>query len=115
MTNDADRDCIEACHACAVACDQCQAACLQEPDVGRMARCIATDIDCAQICRLAAGTVARGSELAGSVCRLCAEACRACADECERHEHDHCRRCAEACRRCAEACDRMATGAASAA
>ena len=80
MTNDIDRDCIDACHACAVACDQCQAACLQEPDVGRMARCIASDIDCAQICRLAAGTMARGSALAAAVCRLCAQACRARGD-----------------------------------
>lgn len=45
--------CIEACNACATACDHCAAACLAEDDAKAMARCIALDIDCAQLCRLA--------------------------------------------------------------
>jgi hypothetical protein len=99
--------CIEACNACADACDACASACLQEDDVKMMARCIALDVDCAAICRLAAGFMARGSEHARALCRACAEVCQACADECARHPHEHCRRCAEACRRCAEECRAM--------
>lgn len=54
MGNQQFRSCIEACHACAVACDNCAVSCLQEEDVKMMARCIALDMDCAQICRMAA-------------------------------------------------------------
>ncbi|TFY99496.1 four-helix bundle copper-binding protein [Ramlibacter rhizophilus] len=104
-------DCIAACNACAVACHHCAAACLQEPDVKSMARCIALDMDCAQICQLAAAFMAGGSEHAAETCRLCARICRSCGDECGQHEADHCQQCAEACRHCAEACERMANTA----
>jgi hypothetical protein len=100
--------CIEACSACADACDHCSTACLREPDPKPMARCIALDIDCAAICRLATAYMARASELAGAMCGLCAEACEACGDECAKHDMDHCRECAEACRRSAEECRKMA-------
>ena len=46
--------CIAACNACAATCDFCAAACLREPDPRHMAKCIALDMDCADICRLAA-------------------------------------------------------------
>lgn len=102
------QSCIDACNACATACDHCAASCLEEKDIASMAGCIRLDLDCAQVCRLAAGYMARGSRFAHAICRLCAEVCQACADECAQHEADHCRRCAEACRRCAEECRRMA-------
>ncbi|MFM9436739.1 putative membrane protein YgcG, partial [Janthinobacterium sp. CG_23.3] len=86
--------CIDACHLCANACDHCAVSCLAEADVARMARCIAVDVDCAQICRLAAGFMARGSESAAAVCRACVDACNACADECARHAMQHCQDCA---------------------
>lgn len=69
------QSCIDACNACADACDMCSTACLQEDDVKMMARCIALDMDCAQICRLAAAFMARGSEFAGALCQLCAQIC----------------------------------------
>jgi hypothetical protein len=100
--------CIEACNACATACDRCAAACLGEDDPKPMARCIAFDIDCAALCRLAAGYMARDSEFAASVCAVCAELCEACSGECETHDMDHCKACAAACRRCADECRRMA-------
>lgn len=100
--------CVEACNTCADACDHCASACLQEDDVKMMARCIALDIDCAAICRLAAGAMARGSECAPTICDACAEVCEACAEECEKHEHGHCQACAEACRQCAQECRAMA-------
>lgn len=101
--------CIDACNECAVACNHCATACLQEDDVKMMARCIALDIDCAAICALAAGAMARGSEHAQAICALCAEICQACGDECAKHDMAHCKQCAQACRRCAEECRRMAT------
>jgi hypothetical protein len=100
--------CIEACNACADACDHCATACLHEANPKPMARCIALDMDCAAICRLAAGFMARDSEVAGEICASCAAVCEACGAECEKHEMQHCKDCAEACRRCAEECRRMA-------
>lgn len=102
------QSCITACCNCATACDHCAIACLQEPDPKPMARCIALDIDCAEICRTAAAFMARGSEFAKAICALCAEICEACGNECAKHQHEHCQACAEACRRCAEECRRMA-------
>ena len=102
------QSCIDACNACATACDNCAAMCLKEEHVSAMAGCIALDMDCAQICRLAAGVMARGSEHAGQVCRLCAAVCRACAQECGKHQMDHCQACARACEQCAAECDKMA-------
>jgi hypothetical protein len=106
-----NQSCIEACNACAEACDMCSTACLHEDDVKMMARCIALDMDCAQICRLAAAFMARESDFAGALCQLCAEVCQACGDECAKHQAQHCQDCAAACRRCAEECRRMGTAA----
>lgn len=104
MAKPSFQSCIDACNACATACDHCAASCLREDNVKDMSHCVALDIDCSQICRLAAGFMARNSELAGMLCETCAEVCDACGDECERYEMPHCRDCAAACRRCAEAC-----------
>lgn len=73
-----------------------------------MARCIALDIDCAAICRLAAGFMARGSEFSSQLCRECAAICKACGDECGKHSASRCQACAAACARCADECARMA-------
>jgi hypothetical protein len=78
MAQPMNQTCIDACNACADACDHCSTACLQEQDVKMMARCIALDIDCAALCRLAAGAMARGSELTRRICGLCALVCRTC-------------------------------------
>jgi hypothetical protein len=106
--NEQIQSCLRACNACADACDHCSAACLAEPEVKKMADCIRLDLDCAAICRLAAGFMARGSARAKDVCRVCAEICEACAQECAKHEADHCQRCAEACKACAAECRKMA-------
>ena len=99
--------CIQACNDCVVACDMCVAACLQEPDLAMMARCIALDTDCAQLCRVAAGFVARRSEASDLLCEACAEVCDMCAGECGKHPMQHCQDCAAACRRCAAECRKM--------
>jgi hypothetical protein len=111
MPHEQFRSCIDACNSCAEACDHCAASCLNEKDVQAMARCIELDIDCAAICQLAAGYMARGSEMAGAICEVCAEVCDECGQECAKHaKMEHCRQCAEACRRCAEECRKMAQG-----
>ena len=109
--HDEFQSCIEACNRCAAECEHCATACLHEADVGKMARCIALDRDCARICFAAVGFMAGGSPFARAVCRLCAEICRECANECRKHSADHCQACAEACKRCADECERMATAA----
>lgn len=103
------QSCVEACNLCADACDFCAISCLQEADPKAMARCIALDIDCAQLCRLAAGYMARNSEAAQDICRVCAEICERCQEECARHQMQHCQECAQACGRCAEECRRMSS------
>lgn len=107
MTTSQFQSCIDACYACAAACDTCASACLREDDVKMMANCIALDIDCADMCRVAAGFMARGSQLASAICQACAEVCEACADECGKHEAQHCKDCAAMCRRCAQECRSM--------
>ena len=111
MAHQEFKSCLDACYACAAICDHCAAACLQEPDPKAMVRCIALDIDCAAMCRLAAGSMARGSELATRICALCADVCDACGDECAKHPMAHCQECAQACRHCAEECRRTAGAA----
>lgn len=107
MQNQQFQSCIEACNNCANACDMCAAACLQEQDVKRMARCIALDVDCAELCRVAAGMMSRGSESASAICQACADLCDMCGEECGKHPMQHCQACAAACRRCADECRRM--------
>jgi hypothetical protein len=107
MSHQEFASCIEACNACADACDHCTTACLAEADPKTMARCIALDIDCAQICRMASAYMARGSEHMATLCTLCADICDACGKECKRHSMEHCQKCAAACQHCAEECRRM--------
>ncbi|MBI3899883.1 MAG: four-helix bundle copper-binding protein [Gammaproteobacteria bacterium] len=64
-------------------------------------------MDCAQICRLASGYMARDSELARVICEVCAQVCEMCGEECPKYSMEHCQQCAAACRRCAEECRRM--------
>lgn len=108
MIDETTQRCMSACNRCADACDHCSVACLGEPDVAELARCIRMDMDCAAICRLTAGALARGSEWAEDIAPLCAEICAMCAEECEKHRHNHCKECAEACSDCAQICRDMA-------
>jgi len=108
MPPDRYRSCIEACNACADACDYCAAACLREDDVKMMVACIALDVDCSAICRMAASYMLRDSRFAVGLCALCAQVCEACAAECARHPEEHCQDCAKACGRGAQACAQMA-------
>ena len=108
MAHQSYPSCVAACNACADACDHCSTACLQEGEVNKLTRCIALDMDCAAICRLAASFVSRDSGFAKQLCKLCAEICQACGDECAKHAMGHCQDCAKACHRCAQECTGMA-------
>ena len=101
------QECIDACQACLIACNACAAACLKEDDVKMMTACIAQDLECAAVCELAVGSMARKSPHMKAICALCADICQACADECAKHTHQHCQDCAAACARCAAACQAM--------
>lgn len=105
--------CIEACIACAQACTACADACLSEEMVAELAKCIRTDLDCADICETTGRVLSRHTGYDANITRAqlqaCATVCKACADECESHAgmHDHCRICADACRRCEQACNEL--------
>ncbi len=68
--------------------------------------CIALDIDCAAVCRLAAATMARGNGFAQRFGALCAEICEECGQACGHERGQACgRQCAQPCGDCAPARD----------
>jgi hypothetical protein len=107
---------IDALIACSEACTACADACLSEDMVADLAKCIRTNLDCADICATTARVLSRhtgyDANISRSLLEACAAACRACGDECAGHAdmHQHCRICADACRHCERVCrDLMAT------
>ena len=108
MLNQKEIECLRACNECAAACLQCATACLKEDPPTPMVRCISLDLECADICHLAASSIAWSGEQMKAVCALCAAACETCSAECAKHAMAHCQQCAEACKRCAAACSAMA-------
>lgn len=105
--------CIEACIECAQACTACADACLSEESVARLAKCVRTNSDCADVCAATARLLSRhtghDANVTAQMLHACVKACRACADECGRHaaHHEHCRICAEVCRQCERMCDEL--------
>ena len=96
---------IDALNKCVAKCNHCTTACLGEQDISMLVKCIELDIDCADICALTSGLIARGSKYSAYLLKACAEICTACATECDKHAHmEHCKLCAEACRKCAKEC-----------
>ena len=106
-------ECIEACIACGQACTACADACLSEAMVAELAKCIRTNLDCADICESTARVLSRQTAYDATVTRriveACAQVCSACAQECESHAqmHEHCKVCADACRTCEDACNKL--------
>ncbi|UGY93569.1 four-helix bundle copper-binding protein [Streptomyces gobiensis] len=112
LDRDLISDTVQVLMECAQACTACGDSCLSEMEIGELAKCIRTDLDCADICETTARVLSRHTGYDANLTRAqldaCIQACTSCADECERHpRHDHCRICAETCRRCAEACRTM--------
>jgi hypothetical protein len=99
--------------ACSEACTACADACLSESAIAELAKCIRTNLDCADICSTTARVLSRhtgyDANISRSLLQACMMACKACADECERHGtmHEHCRICAQACRTCESACQQL--------
>jgi hypothetical protein len=108
LTRDYYQECINALFSCAETCDVCASKCLDEENVKNLTKCIRLDADCAQMCRMTASFMSRGSQFSRQLAGLCENVCNACADECEKHKQmEHCKKCAEACRYCAGECNRM--------
>lgn len=101
---------VAACTSCVETCTMCATACLAEPNVADLRECIATDMDCADICGVTGRVLGRAGgadpEMTRALLEACIVACRVCAEDCESHaeHHEHCRICAEACRTCEDAC-----------
>ncbi len=102
-------ECIRECMECAMMCAKCSRHCLGMGGEhgGQSHQSIMRD--CAEICTLAAGFMARASDHAPHVCGECAEICNACAESCGRLSGGDrmMDRCAEICRRCARSCEEM--------
>lgn len=91
-------DCIEACGICA-------SSCLNEKGVEKMRECIATDLDCADICSATLKVVSRRSSQAESLIKVCIEICDRCESVCSSHDMEHCQQCAKACKSCKQECE----------
>jgi predicted transcriptional regulator len=107
MLSQVEKDCLLACNQCETACLECASACLKETEPARMVDCIKLDMECADVCRLAAASIARSDKHVREICSLCAAVCKSCTMECTMHLAEHCQRCAEACQRCSDACNSM--------
>lgn len=108
MLTQAETDCLRAVNQCAAACLQCVVGCLDEIEVRAMTRCITLNLECADLCRLAATSIARNSEHLRAILLLCATACDSCFNECSKHDMTHCQHGAKACKHGAEACRALA-------
>jgi hypothetical protein len=94
---------IDALVACAATCTACADACLSEQMVADLAKCVRTDLDCADICNTTARVLSRHTGYDANITRAqlasAAMVCGSCADECQRHQRmAYCRICAEVCR-----------------
>jgi hypothetical protein len=104
MAHEQFLSCIEACNECAALCEHCATECLSAGNAVELGACIRLNRDCADICRLAAAWMERGSPFSRQIWEFCAAVCQSCEIECERHEALHCKACADACRRCRGSC-----------
>lgn len=99
-------ECIERCITAYRACEQAAGASLElGADVEAPVRLL---IDCADICRLSASFMLRGSDLHPKTCDVCAEVCDRCALACAQVDDELVRACGMTCRDCAESCRYMA-------
>jgi len=104
------RQCIDACFECEQTCTACADACLSEKMVSDLAKCIRTNLDCADVCATTGRVLSRhtgyDAHITRAILEACIQACRSCGDVCSDHSsmHEHCRVCAESCRTCEQAC-----------
>lgn len=102
------KHCIDACNACGDSCEQTLFRhCLEMGGEHVEPAHVRLMADCAEICRVAANFMLRGSDMHAEVCRACAEVCETCAGSCEDIGGAEMERCADICRECADACRDM--------
>lgn len=108
MHQQRNRQLLDLLNKCAIECSHCAMACLEEEDVKMLAPCVRINLDCAEICRVLATLLSRGSVHGNHLLNECAEVCTKCADECSMHtQMEHCKVCAAICRECSSACTEM--------
>jgi hypothetical protein len=106
--NPSGSTCRMECMKCAAVCDSTIQHCHKMGGKHVAAEHINALHDCANLCRQSAQFMARGSELSGKLCALCAESCNRCADSCEGFKDDKAMSaCAHECRSCADHCQKM--------
>lgn len=94
---------IDLCNECGDACDRCASNCLNGEAVDSRIACITLNQECAQLCRLTASLLSRGSRYGRKLGGLAAQVAQECAEECEKHDDDDCLACADVCRSCVHA------------
>jgi hypothetical protein len=101
--------CIRACVECHAMCLKTAGYCLARGKAPPQPGVVTVLQVCADICRVCADTMIRGSDLHGVICGACAEICANCAASCEElagnAQVDECR---QACLRCFDLCSAMA-------
>jgi len=90
-------ECIDACNTCAIACI--------EMESNSMAKCIKTDLVCAEVCSTLLQLTQYQHENIKGLISYCITVCEECKKECEKHDHQHCQKCAEACANCIKVCE----------
>lgn len=103
-------ECAEECSECARECSSCATHCAKMLADGKKkhGKTLATCLDCADICNVAALIVARSGPFNKLICQACADACARCGKACEAFPDDkHMQRCARACRDCEKECREM--------
>ncbi len=96
---------VQALAKCIEACGICATSCLNEDDVAKMKECIATDLDCADVCSVTLQLLSRKSKHLDAQLTTCITICERCEETCRAHDMEHCQQCAEACKACKEACE----------
>ena len=102
---------------CIANCMRCHGFCLKSAshclDLAHDLGPVTTLLVCADVCRVCADTMIRGSALHVMVCDACAKVCASCAEACETVDDDPLlRECAAACLVCADCCAAMVEQAA---
>lgn len=102
------RECIRQCQLCDATCSEMVTHSLRIGGRCAEAAHIRLLLDCAELCRLCAGFLLRGSELEARVCGLCADVCELCGINCERLGNDAgIKHCAQVCLRCSGQCRKI--------
>jgi len=100
---------FEACNICAEGCDSLALMILQVGFGQHTALCFQNLMDCAFVCRVAAGSLSNHPRFSARACRTCARLCRLAALECRKHAFFQYGETAAACDACAAECDQVAS------